>query len=91
MKIAIVGHPRENKERIQRVSELFSHLGASITQVDKEEGTSNDATFLHIFQSIDNADLVVAVPLEGLTLDYVATGAIAYAKHLNKQVFIYYG
>lgn len=91
MKIAIVGHPTQNKERIQKVSELFSRIGLTIVQVNKEENTSNDVTFLHIYQSIDESDFVIAVPFEGLSLDYIATGAIAYAKHSNKQVFIYYG
>lgn len=85
MNIVLIGNMKTNGDKIKAIAEKFSATGIAAKY------PSDHSDMINAFENIDWADLVIAVPREGLTFDHSTDSEISYAKYRKKEVFIYYG
>ena len=91
MNVAIVGNAQVNTEKIKDIATMLTESGLDVRYptLDSLE-TSEDFSIIEVFKRIDWANIILAVPREGISFDAIVTSEIAYAKHCKKPVFIYY-
>lgn len=92
MNIAIIGNPKTNSSTIKSLAERLTASGNTL-KYPIEDAPSNgvDSEIIEIFEHIDWADMVIAIPREALAFNHDTTAGLAYAKYKKKTAFIYYG
>ena len=91
MNIVIVGNPKTNSETIKNLANSLSEEGLHVRYPTVSDSSADgDLGIIQAFERIDWANLVIAVPRDGLNLEYATTSEIAYAKHAKKPVLLYY-
>lgn len=91
MTIVIVGNPKTNGETITSLANSLSEAGLNVRYQTRDDiSAAEDLGIMQSFERIDGADLVIAIPRDGLNLDYTTTSEIAYARHAKKPVLLYY-
>lgn len=94
MNIALIGSLKSNASTINSLSEKLTTAGNTVRTPSQNSNsaasTSVDSDFIESFERIDWADMIIAIPKEGLSFTHDITAQLAYAKHRKKSVFIYY-
>ena len=91
MNIVIVGNPKTNDEIIKSLANSLSEEGLHVRYPTLSDSPADgDLGIIQAFERIDWANLVIAIPRDGLNLEHSTTSAIAYAKHAKKPVLLYY-
>lgn len=91
MNIVLIGNPKTNGDTIKEIAAKFVDAGMNVRYPTVDElPTGEDVAIIETFERIDWADFVIAIPRDGLSLNYATTSEIAYAKHKHKAVFLYY-
>lgn len=85
MNIVLIGNMKTNGDKIKAIAEKFSITGITARY------PSGQSDIIKAFENIDWADIIIAIPREGLTFDHSTDSEISYAKYRRKDVFIYYG
>lgn len=92
MNVVIIGNPKTNSEVLKSIAGKLTEAGLSVRYPTVEMlDLGEDSAIIETFERIDWADMVIAVPKEGLVFNHTITSEIAYAKHKQRPVFIYYG
>lgn len=92
MNVMILGNHKTNEDTIRYLSERLAAAGNTVRQsAQRSAETGEDSALIESFKNVDWADMIIAVPKEGLIFAHSITAEIAYARHKGKGVFIYYG
>lgn len=91
MNVAIIGNSQKRAEKIKAIAAVLndSEINVQYPSFDEPDPVG-DVEIREIFARIDRADLVLAIPREGLSFEHSTMSEIAYAKHVKKPVFVYY-
>ena len=90
MNVVIVGNLKTNGDTIRGISETLTGSGINVRYPTDGLTSSDDASAIDIFERIDWADIVIAVPKNGLTFTQSTSLEISYAKYRKKMVLILY-
>lgn len=93
MNIVILGNTKSAtvSEKINAIASTLVAAGINVRYPTADAlDTSEDLNFQETFGRIDWADIVLAIPKEGLSFGYSTMSEVAYAKHVKKPVFVYY-
>lgn len=94
MNVVILGNAKQTdvSDVIKTVASTLMESGINVRYPSGEDlNTAEDLSFQETFKRIDWADMVLAIPRDGLTFEHSTMGEVAYAKHVRKPVFVYYG
>lgn len=94
MNVVILGNAKQTNvsDTIKSVASIFVEAGINVRYPAGEDlDTSEDLSFQETYARIDWADVVMAIPRDGLSFEHSIMGQVAYAKHVKKPVFVYYG
>lgn len=88
MNIVIIGNPKASSECIKEIAESFTEAGINVRYPSVDSIEQNSA--METFERIDWSNFVIAIPKVDLNFDSATAIYLAYAKHMNKPVFIFY-
>lgn len=93
MNIVILGNAKNPSvsEKITAIASTLVEAGLNVRYPSSDVlETAEDLNFQETFGRIDWADMVLAIPKEGLSFAHSTMSEVAYAKHVKKPVFVYY-
>lgn len=93
MNVVILGNAKNVSvsEKITSIAALLVEAGLNVRYPSSDTlETAQDLNFQETFGRIDWADMVLAIPKEGLSFAHSTMSEVAYAKHVKKPVFVYY-
>lgn len=91
MNITIIGNPQRNGDTISALATTLTEAGINVRYpAENALNTTEDISLEETFDRIDWSDWTIIIPIEGISFDRSSTGAMAYAKHIHKPIFIYY-
>lgn len=93
MNIVILGNAKNPSvsEKITSIASSLVEAGLNVRYPSSDTlETAEDLNFQETFGRIDWADMVLAIPKEGLSFAHSTMSEVAYAKHVKKPVFVYY-
>lgn len=93
MNIVILGNAKNVSvsEKITSIASTLVEAGLNVRYPSSDSlDTAEDLSFQETFGRIDWADMVLAIPKEGLSFAHSTMSEVAYAKHVKKPVFVYY-
>lgn len=93
MNIVIIGNAKNQSisEKITSFASTLVEAGLNVRYPSSDSlDTAEDLNFQETFSRIDWADIVLAIPKEGLSFAHSTMSEVAYAKHVKKPVFVYY-
>lgn len=93
MNIVILGNAKTPSvsEKITAIASTLVEAGLNVRYPSSDTlETAEDLNFQETFGRIDWADMVLAIPKEGLSFAHSTMSEVAYAKHVKKPVFVYY-